>query len=434
MLGRGLASAFEELRPLIGRGMDVLFEIQADRILLDGQEVTELGAGPWRMKLREAGIESLAFEADIDLSGFERRFHEIARRLELYGPTSAKLDDIGPETVVHDPETVVHDVEQTAPAVSEVAPSPEVREERPAPELPDGVSPVELPNDAPPLRAPTAPGDPREERQPAPAEGPSLDEEADLVRWIHGEIARTGRLPSTETRGIVESLRGLEAAGEPSVASPFLLAPADGYTTSHCLSVALMAAALAAYLEYDGDELELVTEAALLHDIGKVRLPLEDTGPDGLTAEQRSVMERHPAEGARVLLAGPPKHTLSAVVAYEHHMAWRGDAGYPPRHYPRNGHRFSRLVQICDAYDVLRSARSFRPALSHESALEYMRLQASSTLDPDLVTAFADLCGARPLPRIPGSAAGGHELGTIELSRMPEGAFDPDIETPPIRL
>jgi putative nucleotidyltransferase with HDIG domain len=377
MLARGLAAAFEELQALSateGSG-DVVFEIQADRVLCGGREVTDLGAGPWRTKLRDAGVERLVFDGGMDAPAFERRFHELARELDLYDAAPTEPDDVELET-----------------------------------------------------------GDVENVRQLAQTDGQSLDEVSDLLYWIHGEIAKTGRLPSTETLRVVESLRGVASRGELALASPRLLVPADGYTTSHCLSVALTAAALAAHLEYDSEELDLVTEAALLHDIGKVRLPLGDTAPDGLTAELRSVMERHPAEGARVLLAGPARHTLAAVVAYEHHMAFQGETGYPVRHYPRSAHRFSRLVQICDAYDVLRSERGFRRALSHEGALEYMRLQASIVFDPDLVTAFADLCSAGPLSRIPDPAASERELATVELSRMPDGAFDADTETPPIRI
>lgn len=400
LLARGLVSAFQELRPLTGGGHEVVFEIEADRVLCDGQEVADLGAGPWRTRLRDAGIERLAFEADIDPPGFELHFHEVARRLGLYDAPPVELTDA--------------DIGVASREAGEI-------ETRPSP----GTS------------SPAAPSEAREAeaRRPIePAGEQVLDEAADLIRWIHAEVAGTGRLPSAETHRVVESLRAIEATREPSVSSSVVLAPADGYTTSHCLSVALMATALAAHLEYDEDELGLVTEAALLHDIGKVRLPLEDVGRGGFTLEQRSVMERHPAEGARVLLAGPAKHSLSAVVAYEHHMAFRAEAGYPPRHYPRNAHRFSRLVQICDAYDVLCSPRPFRPALSHESALEYMRLQASSAFDPHLATAFAGLCDVRPLPRIAEPVSGERAPETIELSRMPEGVFDADTETPPIRL
>ena len=365
MLERGLGSVFEELRGLIEGGAGVVFEIRADRVLCDGREVTDLGAGAWRAKFVQAGVERVAFEADMDARGFVRRFHELARELGLY-------DDADPR--------------------NEAAAQPVER-----------------------------------------ADGRELDEEAGLIHWIHGQIADTGRLPSAEARRVVERLCAV-APGEPPMASSLLLVPADGYTTSHCLNVAQMARALAGHLEYEDDEIELVTEAALLHDIGKVRLPLGDVAPDGLTLEQRSIMEQHPSEGARVLFAAAAMHTLSAVVAYEHHMAWQGETGYPMRHYPRSAHRFSRLVQICDGYDVLRSRRPFRSALSHEAALEYMRLQASIAFDPDLVTAFADLCEARPLPRIPDSAVDERELGTVELSRMPDGLFDADTEIPPIRL
>lgn len=407
MLARGLAAAYGELQPLTRGGRDVLFEIEADRVLCDGREVTDLGAGPWRKRLRDAGIERLAFEAGMDAPGFERRFQEVARRLGLYDTAPVEFADVG-----------VGGARRTEASRIEPRPGGAMG--------PSGGA-----------SAPAAESTSSEDEGPRPAAragAPDLSGLADLVRGIHAEIARTGALPSGDTRRVVESLQSLESVGEPLVGPSHMLAAADGYSSAHCLSVALMATALASHLEYDGDELALVTEAALLHDIGKVRLPLDDVAPDGLTAEQRSVMERHPAEGARVLLKAGPAHSLSAVVAYEHHMAWQGESGYPPRHYPRSAHLFSRLIQICDAYDVLRSPRPFRAPLSHESALEYLRLQASSAFDPDLVTAFADLCGARSLPRISDPAADERELATIELSRMPDGLFDADAEIPPIRL
>ena len=405
MLERGLASAFEELHGLIEGGAGVVFEIHADRVLCDGREVTDLGAGPWRARFVQAGVERVAFEADMDARAFVRRFHELARELGLYE---------GSEEVVAPSVTDVADLAGVARDPGGVAQEPggEARD-------PEGVG--------------RDPGGMAATQPVEQANGRELDEEAGLIHWMHGQIANKGRLPSAEARRVAERLCGV-MPGEPPMASSLLLAPADGYTTSHCLNVALMAGALAGHLEYEDDEIELVTEAALLHDIGKVRLPLEDAAPDGLTPEQRSIMEQHPSEGARVLFAAPARHTLSAVVAYEHHMAWQGETGYPVRHYPRSAHRFSRLVQICDGYDVLRSRRPFRSPLSHEAALEYMRLQASTAFDPDLVTAFADLCEARPLPRIPDPAADERELGTVELSRLPDGLFDADTEIPPIRL
>lgn len=431
MLARGLESAFEELRalPESDDGGDVVFEIRADAVLCDGKEVTDLGAGPWRAKLRDAGVERLSFDAGMDAPAFVRRFHELAVELGLYDASLVESEDI-------ELEVVSLDSQEKAPATPESAPSTEAAggtAEAAVDTTGAAVESLEAAVETVGVAVESAEAD--EMRPVVPRDGQDLDDLADLVHWIHGEIARTGRLPSPETVRVVESLRSVAAAGELGPMSPRLLAPTDEYTTSHCLNVALLATALAAHLEYDDEELDLVMEAALLHDIGKVRLPLEDSSPDGLTPEQRSVMEQHPAEGARILLAGPVRHTLSAVVAYEHHMPFQGESGYPARHYPRSAHRFSRLVQICDAYDVLRSERGFRRSLSHEGALEYMRLQASVAFDPDLVTAFTDLCGARALPRIPDPDADERELGSLEqLSRMPDGAFDADTEIPPIRL
>ncbi|MGH7540297.1 MAG: HD-GYP domain-containing protein [Gemmatimonadota bacterium] len=260
------------------------------------------------------------------------------------------------------------------------------------------------------------------------SEGAVLDEAAERVWWVHGEVANKGTLPLAEVERIVDPLEAaLDDRGPPSALAR-ALAPADGYTTSHAISVALLVMTLARHLAYDDEELRLVGTAALLHDLGKVRLPLSETPAEGLTAELRAALERHPAEGARVLLSAGERHAVSAIVAYEHHLPAAGDGGYPARHYPRPPHRFSRLVRVCDTYDVLRRPRPYRPRLSHDAALRYLEIQAGGTLDPELITAFAGMCGDRVPPRVADDAPG-PELGITELARMPDGPFDPDTET-----
>lgn len=271
----------------------------------------------------------------------------------------------------------------------------------------------------------TPPGRPR-------SEGTSLDEAADLLHWLHGEVANKGTLPVAEAERIIGRLREAIDEPPPLAAASRALALADGYTTSHAINVCLLSMELARHLAHREDEVLLVGSAGLLHDIGKVRLPLADPLDGGPSAEQRAAMERHPGAGARVLLGAGERHAVSAIVAHEHHWPFEGDGGYPTRHYPRSPHRFTRLVRVCDTYEVLRSPRQFRPALSRRAALRYLEIQAGVTLDPDFVTAFLGLCAGGRLPRI----ADGDEstLGVAELARMPDGPFDPDTETGTPRL
>jgi putative nucleotidyltransferase with HDIG domain len=414
LLERGLASAFEQLQPLLEGGNGVVFVFEGDRVLCDGREVAGLEAWAWRAKLADAGVPPLTFGPDTDVQAFARQFHELVQQLGLADPVS----DEAPEAAVV-PES---------PEAEAVAESTEAETVVESPEAEAVAESTEAETVVESAEAEAVP-------ESGVEDGPrSLDEEAGIVEWLHRKIATEGILHSGDVRDVVGRLRSALGTRGEITASPLSLALADGYTTNHCLNVSLAAMALAAYLKYDEEQIELVGEAALLHDVGKVRLPLSDEHAGGLTAEARAIMEQHPAEGARVLFDAPTAHALSAVVAYEHHMPCDGEGGYPQRHYPRTPHRFSRLVRICDAFDVLCSERSFRPPLSEAAGLEYVRLQASVALDAEMVTALADLCGGRPLLRIPDPAAGERELSSAELSRMPEGVFDADTETPPIQI
>lgn len=292
---------------------------------------------------------------------------------------------------------------------------------------------MESRSESAPVRAGEGPpaGAPRAGERPEP-DGTRLDEAAKTLVWVHGEIANRGGLPLPETETLVARLRAALDEPPPLGATSHALALADGYTTTHALNVSLLSMELARHLAYEEDEILVVGAAGLLHDVGKVRLPLADPALEGLAPEQRAALERHPEEGARVLLKAGERHAVSAIVAHEHHWPFEGEGGYPARHYPRAPHRFSRLVRVCDTYDVLRSSRPFRPPLSPRAALRYLEIQAGVTLDPDFVTAFVGLCAGGALPRI----ADGDDstLGVAELSRMPDGPFDPDTETGTLRL
>jgi hypothetical protein len=119
--------------------------------------------------------------------------------------------------------------------------------------------------------------------------------------------------------------------------------------------------------------------AGLLHDLGKIRIPLEILNKAGrLTPEERQVVEAHPVEGARMLLAGRAPMEHAAVVAYEHHLMLDG-GGYPRLHYPRAAQYPSRIVHVCDVFDALRTRRPYRDAW--ESARVLARSRTARALE-----------------------------------------------------
>jgi putative two-component system response regulator len=128
--------------------------------------------------------------------------------------------------------------------------------------------------------------------------------------------------------------------------------------------------------------------AGLLHDIGKTSIPLEIlTKPGKLTDQERDVMNRHPSNGARLILRSEEDLDLAAIVAYEHHIMIDG-GGYPSMRFGRSCHRASHLVHVCDVFDALRTHRPYRDAWPLEKTLAYIRERAGQEFDPEIVQTF----------------------------------------------
>ncbi|MGH7579401.1 MAG: HD-GYP domain-containing protein, partial [Gemmatimonadales bacterium] len=215
-----------------------------------------------------------------------------------------------------------------------------------------------------------------------------LQEECHAIHWVHDEVSRSGRLPLLEAEVIVQSLSVAMHAERATVLPLLRLKEFDQYTTTHSMNVAVLAMALAETLELGSAEVRAVGVAGLLHDLGKVRVSKDVLlKPGKLTDTERAEIQRHPAEGARILLAGNQPLDLAAVVAYEHHLMMDG-SGYPCRHSPRDTHYGSRLVHVCDVYDALRTRRPYREAWESETALQYVEQRAGLEFDPGLASQF----------------------------------------------
>jgi putative nucleotidyltransferase with HDIG domain len=219
----------------------------------------------------------------------------------------------------------------------------------------------------------------------------TLDEEMEGIGWLHDRVTRSNDLPVAETETIVRSL-ALTMHQEGQVVLPLLeLKQFDQYTTTHSSNVAVLTMGLAEYLGYAPREVRILGVAGLLHDIGKVRVSQEIlVKPGKYTPEERAEMNRHPVEGARIILQRHPNMELAAVVAYEHHINLDG-TGYPTVVYRRECHLASRLVHVVDIYDALCARRPYREAFSPEAALRIVEEQAGRWLDPAMVQAFSTM-------------------------------------------
>ncbi len=163
----------------------------------------------------------------------------------------------------------------------------------------------------------------------------------------------------------------------------------DDHTAQHIERVREFARTLALALGIEAERAELLAEASVLHDVGKIALRdgiLLKPGP--LTPEERREVERHPEEGWRMLSgSGLPLLDCAASIARSHHERWDG-RGYP---HGLAGERIpleARIVAVVDVFDALTSDRPYRPALPLDDAVDIVREGAGSHFDPDVVRAF----------------------------------------------
>ena len=159
----------------------------------------------------------------------------------------------------------------------------------------------------------------------------------------------------------------------------------DGYTHRHSERVALLARRLGQELGLSVPELETVELSGLLHDVGKIAVPDAILNKPGrLTPEEFEEMKKHPAHGARILGNIQAASVLAVLPGVKyHHEKWDG-TGYPEGIRGEDIPLLARLLGVADVFDALTSARSYRPAMSMETAVGIIRQDAGTHFDPAL--------------------------------------------------
>jgi HD-GYP domain-containing protein (c-di-GMP phosphodiesterase class II) len=178
----------------------------------------------------------------------------------------------------------------------------------------------------------------------------------------------------------------------------------DDYTFVHSVNVSLLTLAQARSFGIEGARLHAIGLAAFLHDIGKLKIPLEVLNKPGkLEGEEWRVMMSHAQEGATHLCSVESVHPLAILVAYEHHMRYDGQPNYPVPRVNRRPTLASQLTSIADVYDAICTTRPYAKARSREFAVGVLTGRVGTFHSPALVANFVRMVGVAP-PAAPGDA------------------------------
>jgi len=162
----------------------------------------------------------------------------------------------------------------------------------------------------------------------------------------------------------------------------------DRYTAGHSERVAQYAVYLAKRIGMTAEEIEIVRQSALMHDIGKIGCVLNLNKPGKLTDDEYERFKLHPVYGCDILRPIQFLHPLIPGV-HLHHERFDG-RGYPLGLEGTNIPLIARLISVADTYDAMTSNRSYRRALPHEVAVAEIERCAGSQFDPDLSGEFVE--------------------------------------------
>lgn len=162
----------------------------------------------------------------------------------------------------------------------------------------------------------------------------------------------------------------------------------DRYTAGHSQRVALYASRLARWMGLSEAEVEIVRQAALMHDIGKVGCVMNLNKPGKLTALEYDTFQRHPTYGKEIL---DPIRFLEPVIpgVYLHHERWDG-RGYPLKLNGNNIPLIARIISVADTYDAMTSDRAYRKALPHEVTVGELERCSGTQFDPEIANTFTE--------------------------------------------
>jgi HD-GYP domain-containing protein (c-di-GMP phosphodiesterase class II) len=356
---RAADASFAALQELQKENAHPVFSFIGRDIVYGESPLHDLKDWPWAQKLAEVGVGRLEFEAEVRNDEFEEFIADVLARIVQSGagaPVVPATRSPGGRQSIRFGAVTVREIDDGNADLGSGT-----REPTPA----GGMEGTGLPY--------------------------GLEEEASGATWIYEQVQAKDVVPLVEADAVVRSLT-VAMRGSSAMIIPLLrLKASDPYNAIHAINVAVLVMALAESLGLGNKDVHEFGMAALLHDLGMAKVPRElVTKPIELTDEERKIVERHPADGARIILQSDKRMELGATVAYEHHLRPDG-SGYPQGLFRRPMHFGSKMVRVCSVYNALRIERAHRQPYPAAQALLFIDERAGKEFDAEVARAFTGM-------------------------------------------
>jgi HD-GYP domain-containing protein (c-di-GMP phosphodiesterase class II) len=217
----------------------------------------------------------------------------------------------------------------------------------------------------------------------------------DVVTRAHGDAAFNREIDVDGARSVSEFLLRFTQSNFADVMQYIHYPDFDSYTIGHSVRVSSIAVFLSMMMNWPEENILAVGTAAILHDVGKSKIPPEILYKKGsLSDEEFRLIQDHPRLGSELLLAQKNSSPLDIAAAWGHHQRHDGK-GYPPRPSWAIRSPAIALLQICDVFEALTAIRPYKQAMDPQHAFSLM-INDTGAFHPGLLSAFISFIGIYP--------------------------------------
>lgn len=222
----------------------------------------------------------------------------------------------------------------------------------------------------------------------------------DYINSVLDDAKMGGAIDTHTAKDIVSNMAGSIVRNPNALVWLTHLKQRDNYTAIHSMNVCIISLAFARSCGYPIEQLNTIGMGALLHDIGKMKVPDEILNKPGkLTEQEFEIMKKHPEYGYELLKNDKHLSADSLDIILSHHEQTNG-SGYPNALTGHEIKPLTRLACIVDVYDAVTSGRVYHSAMTPHDALKNMYNWMPGKFDQELVETFIKSLGIYPIGTI----------------------------------